>query len=276
MDTEALATVALALALDVVAAIAILVVGWLVAGWVARVVRERSDASPRIDRTLARLFAQIVRYAILAFTLLAVLGQFGIQTASLVAVLGALGLALGLAMQGALGHLASGVLLLALRPFGVDDAVEVAGTTGTVEELGLVSTKLRTFDGVVVYQPNGNVMAGEIKNYSRADLRRFDLNVGVAYDQDVGTAIETAQAVLAEEARVLSEPEPLVAVQALGDDAVTLLVRGWTQPADLWPTRFDLTRELKERFDGAGLEIPFPQRDLHLRQDGPLEVKQVG
>lgn len=276
MDTAAIVAAITALALNVLGAIAVLVVGWFVAGWASRFVRDRSEASPRIDKTLSRLFVQIVYYAILAFTVVAVLARFGIQTASLVALLGALGLALGLAMQGALGHLASGALLLMLRPFGVDDAVEVAGSLGTVEELGLVSTKLRTFDGVVVYQPNGNVLAGEIKNYSRAELRRFDLSVGVAYDADLGAAIDAAKGLLAEETRVLDEPEPLVAVQSLDDDAVTLLVRGWTEPADLWPVQYDLTRRLKERFNEAGLEIPFPQRDLHLRQVGPLEVKQVG
>lgn len=276
MDTAALVAAVTALALNALAATLILIVGALLAGWAARFVRDRSEASPRIDRTLARLFAQLARYAILAFTVLAVLARFGIQTASLVAVVGALGLALGLAMQGALGHLAAGVLLLMLRPFAADDAVEVAGTTGTVEELGLISTKLRTFDGVVVYQPNGNVLAGEIKNYSRAELRRFDLAVGVAYDTDLGAALDAARGVLAEEARVLAEPEPLVAVQSLDDDAVTLLVRGWTLPDELWTVRYDLMRGLKERFAEAGLEIPFPQRDLHLRQVEPLEVKQVG
>lgn len=275
MDTEAFMQALVALAVDVVAAVVILAVGWWIAGWASRWVATRAERNERIDRTLASVFARIVHVAIVAFTVLAVLAQFGVQTTSFIAVLGAAGLAVGLALQGALSHFAAGILLVTLRPFKLGDAVEAGGITGTVEEIGLVATRLRTFDGVVVHQPNANVWSTEIKNYSQAEARRLDLVVGIGYDDDVGTAFDTARAVLAEDGRVLADPEPLLAVDSLGDNAVNVLVRAWTLPADLFPARFDLTRRLKERFEAAGLSIPYPQRDLHLVQAAPVEVKQA-
>lgn len=274
MNTEALAQAALALALDVLAALVILAIGWLVAGWAASWVAGRAERHPRIDQTLTRVLSRTVWFLIVLFTVLAVLNRFGIQTTSIIALIGAAGLALGLALQGALAHIAAGVLLLVMRPFRVGDAVEAGGTTGTVEDIGLVSTRLKTFDGVVVYQPNGTVWSTEIKNYSQSELRRLDLVVGIGYGDDVGTALEVVERILGEDPRFLEEPAPLLAVESLGDNAVNLLIRVWTKPDDLWPARFDLTRRVKEELDAAGVGIPFPQRDIRLVQAEPLEVKR--
>lgn len=276
MTLETLSRAALALATDVLAAALILAVGAFVADRAGRVVRRASERNPRIDRTLSSVLARVVRWGILAFTIIAVLGQFGVQTASIVAVLGAAGLAVGLALQGALSNVAAGVMILALRPFRLGDAVEIAGTAGSVEDIGLFATRLKTFDGIVVHQPNSNIWGTEIKNFSQAELRRVDVIVGVDYRADLGRAFEVARATLEADARVLAEPEPLVAVDALGADSVNLLVRFWVPPADLLATRLELTRTLKERFDEAGIGIPFPQRDLHLVQDGPIEIRTVG
>lgn len=276
MDLNDLGRVALELGVNVVAAVAILVVGWIVAGWAGRMVQKSTERNERFDRTLATIFARVVRWGILAFTIVAVLGRFGVQTTSLVALLGAAGLAIGLALQGALSNVAAGVMILGLRPFRLGDAVDIGGTLGTVEDIGLFSTRLKTFDGVVVHQPNSNIWGAEIKNYSQAELRRVDVPVGIGYGDDVAKAMEIAQGVLDAEERILDEPATLIAVDSLGDNAVNLLVRGWTKPADFLATKLDLTRQIKLAFDEAGIGIPFPQRDLHLIQDGPIEVKQIG
>jgi small conductance mechanosensitive channel len=276
MNPPELANLALGLAVDVVAAVVILLLGWAIAGWASGAVRRAGERSDRFDRTLTSVFVRLVRWGILAITLVAVLGRFGVQTTSLIAVLGAAGLAIGLALQGALSNVAAGVMILGLRPFRLGDAVDIGGTLGTVDEIGLFATKLTTFDGVVVHQPNSNIWGTEIKNYSQAQLRRVDIPVGIGYGDDVAKAMEIAQGVLDAEERILDEPATLIAVDALGDNAVNLLVRGWTQPGDFFATKLDLTRRIKEAFDDAGIGIPFPQRDLHLIQDGPIRVEQVG
>ena len=276
MNLDDIGSLALALAVDVLAGIAILVVGWIVANWASGMVRRAGERSERFDRTLTSVFVRFVRWTILAVTLVAVLGRFGVQTTSIIAVLGAAGLAIGLALQGALSNVAAGVMILGLRPFRLGDAVDIGGTLGIVEDMGLFVTKLKGFDGVVIHQPNSNIWGTEIKNFSQAELRRVDLVVGIGYGDDVRAAIEVAQGVLDREERILDEPETLIAVDSLGDSSVNLLIRGWTKAGDFFMTKLDLTRAVKEAFDEAGIAIPFPQRDLHIVQDAPVEVKGLG
>lgn len=269
------ASAAYALLFNVVTAAVLLVVGWAVAGWASRLVGRLTERNERFDRTIASVLARLVRWTVLAVTLIAVLGRFGVQTTSIVALLGAAGLAVGLALQGALSNVAAGVMILGLRPFRLGDAVDIGGTAGVVEEIGLFSTRLRTFDGVVVHQPNSNIWGAEIRNFSQADARRTDLVVGIGYGDDVAEAIRIVQGLLDGEDRVLAEPATLVAVDSLGADSVNLLIRYWTAPGDLLGTKTELTRSVKEAFDAADIGIPFPQRDLHLVQSGPIEIKQT-
>ena len=276
MNLDDIGSLALALAIDVLAGIAILVVGWIVANWASGMVRRAGERSERFDRTLTSVFVRFVRWTILAVTLVAVLGRFGVQTTSIIAVLGAAGLAIGLALQGALSNVAAGVMILGLRPFRLGDAVDIGGTLGIVEDMGLFVTKLKAFDGVVIHQPNSNIWGAEIKNFSQAELRRVDLVVGIGYGDDVRKAIEVAQGVLDADERILDEPETLIAVDSLGDSSVNLLIRGWTKAGDFFMTKLDLTRAVKEAFDEAGIAIPFPQRDLHIVQDTPVEVEGLG
>ena len=249
--------------LNLLAAIAILIVGWIVAGWVGRLVRSATERDPRIDVTLATVFARVARWAVLVFTVIAVLDRFGVQTTSLVALLGAAGLAIGLALQGALSNVAAGVMILGLRPFRIGDAVDIGGTVGAVEDVGLVATKMRTFDGVPVFMPNSRIWGNEIKNFSRADRRRIDLTIGVGYGDDLDHALGVLGKIVAAEPRVLTDPEPLLKVTALGESSVDLLVRVWTLPADFLATQMDLTKTIKQRLDAEGISIPFPQRDVH-------------
>ena len=253
--------------LKVLGAVLILVAGWIAAAWVSRKVRTKIETSKKLDDTLAGFASGGVRIFILLITFVAVLNNFGIQTASIIAVLGAAGLAVGLALQGTLSNVASGIVLLILRPFRRNDAVEVGGKVGTVQEIGLFAIQLRTFDGLFVMIPNSQVWGNTIVNLARNGTRRVELVIGISYDDDMDKAIQLIQGVLAEESRILPEPAPLVAVSALNESSVDLIVRPWTTFADWWPTTLDLTKLIKERCDEEGISIPFPQRDVHLIQE---------
>ena len=250
--------------LSIIGAICILILGWIVSSWLAGLIRRSLDRSKRIDKTLGLVFAQLARWTVLAFTVIAVLNQFGVQTASIVALLGAAGLAIGLALQGTLSNIAAGVMLLALRPFRVGDAVEIGGTAGIIDELGLFSTQMHTFDNVAVYMPNSRIFGSEIKNMSRNATRRIDMLIGISYEDDIGKAIAVIQDILSSDERVLTLPAPVIGVDALADSSVNLMVRPWVKKDDFLPTRLELTRAFKEAFDKADITIPFPQRDVHL------------
>lgn len=250
--------------LDVIGAIIILIVGLIAAKWVGKRLEQYLDKSERFDRTLTPLFVKIVKVLIVVITVLAVLNQFGVETASIIAVLGTIGLAIGLALQGTLSNIASGIMLLLLRPFNVGDVVDVGGTSGVVDEIGLFVTDMHTFDNVGITMPNSEIWGSEIKNFTQNDRRRVDMEFGIAYDDDMDKAMHVINEVLNADERVLDEPEPLVAINSLGDSSVNIIVRPWTETANVWPLRFDITKRTKERFDEEGISFPFPQRDIHL------------
>ncbi|MDZ7772491.1 MAG: mechanosensitive ion channel [Balneolaceae bacterium] len=254
--------------MQVIGAVAILIVGWLASKWAGRRVITMSESSGKIDETVGPLLGKITRIAVLAVTVLAVLGQFGVETASLIAVLGTIGLAIGLALQGTLSNIASGMMLLSLRPFSTGDAVEIGGTSGVVDEIGLFVTRMHSFDNKEITVPNSRIWGSEIINMTGRDTRRCDLEIGIGYDDDIDKAMRIIGEVLAGEERVLDEPEPLIAVGALGDNAVVLRVRPWTRTPDLWPLRYDLIKAFKQRFDAEGISFPYPQRDVHLFREG--------
>ncbi len=251
------------LALNLLGAIAILIVGWGASKWFGGRAETSARRSSRVDDTLVPIIGKTVRILIMIVTLLAVLNQFGIQTASLLAILGAAGLAVGLALQGTLSNIASGVLILVLRPFKVGDAVELNGLFGVIDEIGLFVTELHTFDNIAVTMPNSQAW-GLVKNLSKNEQRRLDLVIGIGYDDDMDYAIQLIREVLDKEERILDEPEPLIAVGELGDSAVNLYVRPWTRAEDLWPTKYDLLKRIKQKLDQEGINIPYPQRDVHI------------
>jgi len=253
--------------LQVVGAIAVLIVGRMVAGALRGGTRRALERGS-VDATLVPFLSGLVYYAAIAVVLIAVLGLFGIETTSLVAVLGAAGLAIGLALQGTLSNFSSGVMLLVFRPFKVGNYIEVAGTAGTVAEVGIFTTVLNTPDNVKIIVPNSAIYGDTITNYSANDTRRNDLVIGVSYGDDLGRARQTILDVIASDGRVLEEPEPVVAVSELADSSVNFVVRPWCKKEDYWTLRFDLTQEIKEKLEAAGCSIPFPQRDLHVFQNG--------
>ena len=253
--------------LRLVGAVLILVIGWTIAGRAGKYVRSVCTKSTRVEPTLGHFFASLVRYSIIVFTVIAVLGQFGIQTASLIAVLGAAGLAIGLSLQGTLSHLASGVLLLLFRPFKIGDYIEVGGYSGTVVSLSLFMTELSMPDGVQILIPNGKVWDQAMKNYSHSPVRRMQIPVGISYSDDIDKAFKAAYKTLEKDARILKDPAPMVAVSGLGDSSVDLIVRAWANKEDYWQTQFDMQKAIKEAMDKAGIDIPFPQRTVHMIEE---------
>ncbi len=248
--------------LRVAGGIVILIIGWWLAGQVSNAVRK--VLSRRSDQTLAGFVASLVRYLVIAFVVIAVLNQFGVQTASLIAVLGAAGLAIGLALQGTLSSVAAGVLLLAFRPFRVGQYVEVGSHAGTVKALTLFTTELATPDNVQIILPNAQVWGEPIVNYSHHSQRRVDFTLGIAYGDDIGRAMDIVRKVIDADERTLKDPEPQIVVGALGASSVDIIVRVWANSGDYWPLKFDLTRDFKEAFDDGGISIPFPQSEVHL------------
>lgn len=264
LDHAALRSVALAWTLRVAVALAIFWIGrWLAGRLSALLGRTLQRAGS--DAMLADFVRNIAFGLMLAVVVVAVLDQLGVPSASLLAALGAAGLAIGLALQGSLSNIASGVLLIVFRPFRAGDFVEVAGQGGTVESLGLLFTRLRTPDNRDVHIPNSQVMAGPILNVSARGQRRIDLLIGVAYEADPARAMQLIRAVLDADPRVLREPEPAILVMNLGASSVDLAVRPWVASADYWTVRSDLMQRIKQALEAAGIEIPFPQTTLHIR-----------
>lgn len=249
----------------VAGALAVLVVGWIIAGRIRSIARRVLRASP-IDDILIPFLSGIIHVTTIVIVVVAAMGVLGISTASFVAVIGAAGLAIALAFQGTFSNFAAGIMLLTFRPFDVGDYVEVGGQAGTVKEVSIFACVLHTPDNVEIRVPNDQIFGATIKNYAANPTRRIDLVMGVGYDDDLGVAARTCMDTLTADARVLSDPAPQVAVAELADSSVNLVVRPWVKKEDYWDARFDLTRALKENLEAAGCSIPYPQRDVHLHQ----------
>jgi small conductance mechanosensitive channel len=205
-----------------------------------------------------------LRWVLLLFVVIAALSQLGIDTTSLVALLGAAGLAIGLSLQSSLANFAAGVMLIVFRPFTKGDFVEVAGTSGSVDNISIFTTTLTTPDNKEVIVPNGSVIGNNIVNYSARPTRRVDMVFGIGYGDDIKKAKELLEQIVAADTRVLAEPAPVVALGELADSSVNFLVRPWVNAEDYWSVLWDTTETVKLKFDEAGISIPYPQMDVHL------------
>ncbi len=252
--------------LDVIGAIVILIIGWIVAGWGKRITTIALNKTDKVDALITGFASNGVRYAILAFTIIAVLERFGVETTSFVALVGAMGLAIGLAMQGALSNVAAGVMILIFRPFKVGDFIEGGGVTGTVKTVSLFLTYLNTPDNVEIILPNSELWNASIKNYSFNKTRRLDLMFGIGYDDDIDDAMKVINDIITADSRCLSDPASLVAVGNLGDSSVDLIVRVWCNAEDYWALKCDMLKTVKQTFDKKDISFPYPQRDVHLIQ----------
>lgn len=247
----------------VLSALLIMVAGWMI----GNSLKKRICNVQRFDRTLANFLGGFIKYLVLAIAGVTVLGQFGVQTASLIAILGAAGLAVGLALQGTLGNVAAGTMLLILRPFKIGDYIQAGGIGGTVVELGLFGTELATPDNVYIFVPNGKIWNADIWNYSRNDIRRQDIPAGISYHDNIDKAFKVIHDILAKDDRVLKDvegKEPQVMVEAMSDFSIDLKIRFWTRREDFWATKWDVNKAIKEGFDKNGITIPFPTRTVEM------------
>ncbi|MER2935286.1 small-conductance mechanosensitive channel MscS [Serratia sp. SM29] len=259
-------------AVNIVAAIVILIIGSIVARVVGnalnRVMKLRG-----IDATVADFLAAIVRYGVLAFTFIAVLGRVGVQTTSVIAVLGAAGLAVGLALQGSLSNFAAGVLLVIFRPLRVGEYVDLGSVAGTVDQVQIFSTTLRTADNKTIVVPNGKIIAGNIINYSREPNRRVDIVVGVAYNADIDVVKKVLGDVIAADKRIMHAKGVTVRLNEMAPSSLNFVTRSWTTNAEYWNVYFDLMENFKRSLDAHNIGIPFPQMDVHLYRTEDASAK---
>ncbi len=247
---------------NVLVAALLLFIGFTLSGFLKRRIIRLTEQSRHFDKTMGAFLASLVRWGVLALTVIFVLQNFGFQTTSLVALLGAAGLAIGLALQGVLGGIASGVMLVVFRPIKVGDFVEVNGKTGTVQDISIFTTELATVDNVQVIIPNTDVWSNTITNYSVYDRRRAEWVFGVAYSADLAKAEQIIRETIMSDPRSLPEPDPFFQVNALGDFSVDFLCRVWVKSPDYWQYQADMKRKVKEALDAGGVEIPFPTRTV--------------
>jgi len=242
----------------------------LYAGWkITKLLRDMIVtllARKNIDAMLVSFSGNIVYVAMLMFVVIAALSQLGVQTTSIIAMIGAAGLAIGLSLQNSLSNVAAGMMIIFFRPFKVGDYIEAAGVGGTVEGIQIFSTQMRSADNKAIIVPNSSITGGNIINYSAKNERRVDLVFGISYDDDIRKVKEILKELLDRDERILKDPEPVIAVSALGDYSVKLLVRPWVRTNDYWDVYSSLMEAVKLRFDEEGIKIPYPQRDVYVHQ----------
>lgn len=248
--------------INIVMALAIFLIGKFIVKILVSVSKKLMSKA-KVDSILINFISSIIGTVLLLFVVVASLDQLGVNTTSLIALIGAAGLAIGLALQGTLQNLASGVMLIIFRPFNDGDFVEAAGVAGVVEQIGIFTTTMRTGDNREIIVPNGEVFGGTITNYSRRATRRVDMVFGIGYDDDLLQAKEIIGRILSEDDRILADPAPTIAVGELADSSVNFNVRPWCKTADYWGVYGDIHEKIKLRFDAEGISIPYPQMDVH-------------
>jgi small conductance mechanosensitive channel len=240
---------------------------WFIGKWVVNRITALAKAlmgKGGIDSMLVQFLGNILQTVLLVVLAIAALDTLGVETTSVLAIFGAAGLAIGLALKDSLANFSSGVMLIVFRPFKAGDFIEAAGVAGIVEEVRIFSTITRTGDNRQIIIPNSQIYGGTIINFSAKATRRIDLVFGIGYGDDIRKAKEIIARVIAEDARILKDPEPSIALGELGDSSVNINVRPWVATADYWNVRADLLENVKLAFDAEGVSIPFPQRDVHL------------
>jgi len=244
-------------------AIVVLIIGlWLINRFV-RVLRKGFEKRD-LDPTLRPFITGLIGWTLKIMLIISVASMIGIQTTSFIAVLGAVGLAIGLALQGTLANFAGGFLILVFKPFKVGDLIDAQGYLGVVEEIQIFVTKILTPENRLVILPNGMLSNGSIKNLTAKGHVRVDIVIGISYGSDIKKARDILLEVMKSQEKVLKDPEPFVGVLELGDSSVNLAVRPWCHPGDYWDVFFNTTENGKLALDKKGIEIPFPQRDVHL------------
>ncbi len=228
---------------------------------------ERSHEKGKIDKTLAKTFAYIFKLGMKIVIAICIVGYVGIDTSGLAALVTSFGVCIGLAVNGAVANLAGGVIIIVTRPFKVDDFIEAQGHSGTVEDIHITCTKIRTGDNKVIYIPNGALSNGTIVNYSEKDTRRVDFTFSIGYSDDYEKAKSIIMDICTSHELVLKDPAPMVRVKEHGASSINLVARAWVNSGDYWTVNFDIIEAVKTAFDKEGIEIPFNQLDVHVKND---------
>lgn len=259
---------------EIAGAFLVLFLGLLLAGVIQRTVSKALRKSDRFDETVAQFLSNVVKYALWAIVLVTVLTQFGVETTSILAALSGIALAIGLALQGTLSNVAAGVMILVQKPFKVGEAIEVGEITAVVQAIGLFTTELKQFDGLFVMIPNSELWNKPITNLHRHPVRRFELIVGIGYDDSMSEARRELLAIAQGDDRVLDDPAPVAFVNSLDASSVGIGLRVWCTTGDYLALSWDMTEAAKARFDEVGISIPYPQREVTHRKIPQVEIMQ--
>ncbi len=249
----------------ILAALFILIVGHLVIKWVMKLI-NKSKLSSRVDITVKKFMDNFIKTSLYCILIISVIAIMGIPMASIVAVLGSAGLAIGLALQGALSNIAGGIMLIIFKPFAIGDFVDAAGCSGVIDSIGLFYTVMITGDNKRITIPNSNITGGNVTNYSCEDKRRVEIKFTVAYGSDISKVKTVIMDVVNKNEKALAEPAPFVRVSNHLDSAIEITTRTWCNSADYWDVYFDITEGVSKAFNENCIEIPFPQMDIHVKQ----------
>ncbi len=251
--------------IQAIVAVLIFYIGRMIARIISRGMRNLMRKQ-EVDKILESFVSNLVYWLLMTFVIIAAINQLGIQTTSLIAIMGAAGLAVGLALQGSLSNFAAGVLIVLFRPYRVGDFVEAAGISGSVEQVQILTTILKTPDNKKIIVPNSSIMGSIITNFSANETRRVDLTFGVSYSDDLDKVRSILEEITGADERILKEPECVIKVHQLADSSVNFVCRPWVKTSDYWAVYWDLTEKVKKRFDQEGVSIPFPQQDVYIHQ----------
>ncbi len=263
VDMSVIEAYALEYGMSILGALAIFIIG----KWAAKLLTSgirRAMTRANVDATIVSFAGNIIYGIALAFVVIAMLSNLGIETTSLAAIIAAAGLAIGLALQGSLSNFAAGVMVILFRPFKIGDFIEAAGTSGTVKDISIFTTTLKTPDNKTIIVPNSNITSDNITNFSTEKQRRIDMVVGVSYNDDLQKVTKVLEKIVESDERILKDPAVTIAVSELADSSVNFVVRPWVASSDFWAVKFDLTQRIKETFDKEGISIPFPQQDVYM------------
>lgn len=249
--------------IDLVIAIAILFIGFKLVTFLSKTTGKVLEKR-KLEESLRRFLVSVVNTMLKILVVITALSQIGLEMTSFVALLGAAGLAIGMAFSGSLQNFAGGVMLLIFKPFKLGDFVQMQGETGTVKEIQIFQTVLLTVDNKTIFLPNGQIINGNITNYSHEDKRRVDFTIGIGYGDKYETAVEVLKEFVAQDDRIMKDPEPFIGLVNLNDSSVDIALRVWTKTEDYWPVYFNINKMVYENFDDKGLNIPFPQMDVHV------------
>ncbi|MBD3287579.1 mechanosensitive ion channel [candidate division KSB1 bacterium] len=244
-------------------AILTLFIGLWVIKLIVRFVSQAMEKS-ETDVSLRSFLSSLISIFLKILLFITVISMIGVQMTSFVAILGAAGLAVGLALQGSLANFAGGVLILFFKPFKVGDYIDAQGFSGTVREIQILHTILKTPDNKTITMPNGSLSNSTVTNFTTEETRRVDFVFGIGYSDDIAKAKDIIHNLIDADERILKDPEPAVVISELGDSSVNITTRVWTKTSDYWAVRFDLIEKVKLQFDANGISIPFPQRDIHV------------